>query len=103
MFGFSASTNQWTSLTRLYIQRVLIDGQVHGLVGRVAEVLQDQIYSAGDSTSHRFPKLHPTVHHDASIAEVQDLQVLKVTQVGLQVRHKLQKRFLNHLTCLFIQ
>ena len=77
--------------TRFDVQRVLVDGQVHGLVGCVAEVLQDQVHRRGDAARHRLAKLHPAVHHDAPVAEVQNLQVLEVTQVGLQVRDQLQK------------
>lgn len=75
--------------TWLDIQWVFIDGQVHSLVSGVTEVLQDQIDSGGDALLHRLSKFHPAVDHDAPIPEVQDLQVLKVTQVGLQVGHKL--------------
>lgn len=88
----TVSIHQWAP-TRLDIQRVLINGQVHGLVGCVTEIFQDQIDGGGDATRHRFPKFHPAVDHDAPIPEVQDLQVLKVTQVGLQVGHKLGKDF----------
>ena len=89
-----ANTHYCTRLrthTRFDVQRVLVDGQVHGLVGRVAEVFQDQIYRGGDTARHRLAKLHPAVHHDAPIAEIQDLQVLEVTQVGLQVGDQLWK------------
>ena len=79
------------ALTRFNIQRVLVDGQVHGLVGRVAEVLQDQVHRRGDSLGHWLAKPHPAVHHNAPIAEIQDLQVLEVTQVGLQVGDQLWK------------
>lgn len=65
--------------TRLHVQRVLIDGQVHSLVSCVTEVLQDQVDSGGDATRHRFPKFHPAVDHNAPVPEVQDFQVLKVT------------------------
>lgn len=86
------SIHQWAP-TWFHIQRVLIDGQVHGLVGCVTEVFQDKIDSGSHATRHRFPKFHPTVDHNAAVSEVQNLQVLKVTQVGLQVGHKLGKDF----------
>ncbi len=61
------------------------------MVGCVTEVLQDQIDGGGDTLWHRLAKFHPAVDHNAPIPEVQDLQVLKVTQVRLQIGHKLGK------------
>lgn len=81
--------------TWLDVQWVFIDGQVHGLVSSVTEVLQDQIDSGGDALLHRLSKFHPAVDNDAPVPEVQDLQVLKVTQVGLQVGHKLGEDWNN--------
>lgn len=78
--------------TWLNVQWVLINGQIHGLVSCITEVLQDQIDGGGDALLHRLAKLHPTVDHNASIPEVQDFQVFKIAQVGLQVGHKLGKR-----------
>ena len=68
---------------------MLVDGQVHGLVGGVSKVLQDQVDDVGDAFGNRLTELHPAVHHDAAIPEVEDLQVLEVVQVGLQVRDQL--------------
>lgn len=78
--------------TRLDVQRVLIDGQVHGLIRCVTEVLQDQIDRGGDTTGNGFAKFHAAVDHNAAVPEVQDLQVLKVCQVGLQVGHELREK-----------
>lgn len=37
-----------------------------------------------------FTKPHPTVYHNASISEVQDLKILEVVKVGLQIWDELQ-------------
>lgn len=77
--------------TWFHIQWVLINSQVHGLVSRVAEILQDQVDGRCYTFLHWFAKFHPTVDHNTPIPEVQDLQVLKMSQVGLQVGHKLRR------------
>lgn len=69
---------------------MLVDGQVHFLEGSVGKVLQDEVDDIGDTSGNWLTKLHPTVHHDAAIPEVEDLQVFEVVQVGLKVWNQLQ-------------
>lgn len=65
-------------ITWFYIQGIFINGQIHGLVRRVTEILQDEVNNCGDFISHWFAEFHPAVHHNAAIPEVKDLQVFKV-------------------------
>lgn len=53
------------------------------MVGRVGEVLQDEVDHVGDTFRDGLAEPHPTVHHNAAVAEVEDLQVLEVVKVGL--------------------
>lgn len=53
------------------------------MVGRVGKVLQDEVDHVGDTFRDGLSEPHPTVHHNAAVAEVEDLQVLEIVQVGL--------------------
>lgn len=61
------------------------------MVGCVSEVFQDQVDCIVDAARQRPPKLHPAVDHDTPIPEVQDLQILEVSKVGLEVGDQLDK------------
>lgn len=74
------------------VQGVLVYGQVHGLVGSVAEILQDEVDCGGHFPRNRLPKLHPAVDHNAAVSEIQDLQVLEVAKIGLQVWYQLERK-----------
>lgn len=43
-----------------------------------------------DIIGHRLVQFHPAVHHNAAVPEVENLQLLESSQVGLQVRQKLR-------------
>lgn len=47
------------------------------MIRSVAEVFQDHVHSIGDIPRHGFGEFHSTVHHNAAISEVQDLQILE--------------------------
>lgn len=65
--------------------------EVHSLIGRGAEIFEDEVDRGDDLIRDGFSKFHSTVDHDASVPEVQDLQVLEVAEVRLQVRDQLGK------------
>lgn len=60
------------------------------MVGGVGKVLQDEVDNIGDTSRNWLTEPHPTVHHNATIPEVEDLQVLEVAQIRLKVRDQLQ-------------
>lgn len=78
--------------TWLYFQRAAVDLDVQPLGRSTAEVLQHTLDGLRHVVGHRLVQLHPAVHHNAAVPEVEDLQLLESGQVGLQVRQQLRSQ-----------
>lgn len=75
--------------TWLYFQRAAVDLDVQPLGRRTAEVLQHTLDGFRHVIGDRLVQLHPAVHHNAAVPEVENLQLLESSQVGLQVGQEL--------------
>lgn len=75
--------------TWLYFQRAAVDLNVQPLGRRTAEVLQHTLDGFRHVIGDRLVQLHPAVHHNAAVPEVENLQLLESCQVGLQVGQEL--------------
>lgn len=73
------------NVTWLYFQRAAVDLNVQPLGRSAAEVLQHTLDGFRHVIGDRLVQLHPAVHHNAAIPEVENLQLLESSQVGLQV------------------
>lgn len=67
------------------------------MIGCVGKVLQNEVDHVGDAMRYWLAKPHAAVHHDATVPEVEDLQVLEVVEVGLEVRNQLKGKEKNDL------
>lgn len=81
-----------SNVTWLYFQGATVNLDVEPFGRRAAEVLQHTVDGFCDIIGHRLVQLHPAVHHNAAVPEVENLQLLESGQVGLQVRQKLRSR-----------
>lgn len=79
-----------SNLTWLYFQGATVNLDVEPFGRCAAEVFQHTVDGFCDIVGHRLVQLHPAVHHDAAVPEVENLQLLESSQVGLQVRQKLR-------------
>lgn len=79
-----------SNLTWLYFQGATVNLDVEPFGRRTAEVFKHTVDGFCDIIGHRLVQLHPAVHHNAAVPEVENLQLLESSQVGLQVRQKLR-------------
>lgn len=73
-------------------QGATVDLDVEPLGRGAAEVFQDAVHRLRDVVRHRLVQLHPAVHHNAAVPEVEDFELLKSSQIGLEIRQKLWGR-----------
>lgn len=79
-----------SNVTWLYLQGATVNLDVEPFGRRAAEVLEHTVDGIRHVIGHRLVQLHPAVHHNAAVPEVEDLQLLESSQVRLQVRQKLR-------------
>lgn len=75
--------------TWFHLQGATVNLDVEPFRRRAAEVFEHTVDSFCDIIRYRFVQFHLAVHHDAAVPEVEDFQLLKSGQIGLQIWQKL--------------
>lgn len=92
----SQLTTQSITLTRLHIKGTTVNLYVQPLCCSIAEIFKHTVDSHCDIVWHRLGKCHPAVHHNTSLPEVKDLQLLESRQIGLEVWEQLEKHTVEY-------
>ncbi len=77
--------------TWFYFQGATVDLDVEPFGCCAAEVFKHAVNGLCDVIRYRFVQFHPAVYHNTAVPKVENFQLLKSGQIGLQIWQKLWK------------